>query len=230
MINVVNKKTHRPTDNDFPVHRGTPLGNPYTHLPLNKTKALYHVETIDEAVEKCEEYLRQKLDEGDEAITDAMFEILEHAKSGKDVNLVCFCAGKHRCHGDSIKKIVEEQLYPKKINVGIIGSRTATNEIYPKLEELIHNEIGIDRIAYIVSGHAKGADTIGENFADNNGIPKKIFKPDWDLGRHAGFLRNTTIIENSDIVVCLWNGVSRGTLDSINKAKALNKTIKYIMI
>ena len=32
MIKIANKRTHQPTVNDFPIHRGTILGNLWTHI------------------------------------------------------------------------------------------------------------------------------------------------------------------------------------------------------
>jgi hypothetical protein len=53
-----------------------------------------------------------------------------------------------------------------------------------------------------------------------------VFPADWDKhGKAAGFLRNTTIIENADWVVAFWDGTSRGTSDSIKKAHAAGKPI-----
>ncbi len=84
-------------------------------------------------------------------------------------------------------------------------------------------------ITILISGGAVGADSLGERYAKENNIETIIFKPDWNkFGKQAGFLRNTTIIENSDIVIAYWNGTSRGTADSINKAKNLNKQVIII--
>jgi len=44
-INVVNFKTHTPTENDIYIGRGSILGNPYTYLPLNETSAKFQAKT-----------------------------------------------------------------------------------------------------------------------------------------------------------------------------------------
>lgn len=81
----------------------------------------------------------------------------------------------------------------------------------------------------IVSGGAKGADTLAENFAEEYICNKLIFKPDWELyGKQAGFLRNVQIIDNADIVFAFWDGKSKGTQHSINLAKSKNKEL-YIV-
>ena len=42
----------------------------------------------------------------------------------------------------------------------------------------------------IVSGGAKGADTLAEKLASLNKLPFKVFKADWSLGKSAGYKRN----------------------------------------
>jgi len=112
-----------------------------------------------------------------------------------------------------------------EINLAIIGSRTFNDYIYARdkiLDILITNNYFVSKI---ISGGAIGADQIAEIFAAEFYIPVDIIKPDWNLGRNAGFLRNTTIIDKSDIIIAFWDGKSKGTLDSINKAKNSNKNI-----
>ena len=110
------------------------------------------------------------------------------------------------------------------MNISIIGSRSFND--YALLKETIDKEFENKEISLIVSGGAKGADSLGEKYAINNGIAVKIFLPDWKkYGRGAGFVRNKTIVENSDVVVAFWNGVSKGTKNSIDVAKKLNKKL-----
>ena len=81
----------------------------------------------------------------------------------------------------------------------------------------------------IVSGGAKGADTLGEKFAKEYGFKTEIYLPNWNLyGKQAGFIRNISIIENADIVFAFWDGKSKGTQHSINLAKQKNKELYII--
>ena len=103
------------------------------------------------------------------------------------------------------------------MRLAIIGSRSWTNGhlAYVILDAVARNI----PVELVVSGGAKGADSIGENWADDRGIPTRIFRPDWDqYGKRAGMMRNTDIIENADTVVAFWDGSSRGTRNSLNKA------------
>lgn len=113
-------------------------------------------------------------------------------------------------------------------SVAIIGSRTFNDYNIIKDEFLkITNNIIVSKI---ISGGALGADKIGEKIALEFNIPITIFKPDWSLGKHAGFLRNSDIVINSDIIIAFWNGISKGTHDSIKKAKKLKKELYIIKI
>lgn len=105
------------------------------------------------------------------------------------------------------------------MRVGIVGSRIFNDydKFFIELENIIKDYV----VSEIISGGARGADTFAEIYVDNNRINKKVFKPDWAIGKHAALLRNTTIVENYDIIIAFWDGVSKGTLDSINKAEKI---------
>ena len=78
-------------------------------------------------------------------------------------------------------------------------------------------------------GGAKGADTLAAQFATEMDIPLLVFKPDYQkYGRGATLVRNTQIIENADVVFAFWDGQSKGTKDSITKAKKLQKELYII--
>lgn len=101
------------------------------------------------------------------------------------------------------------------MRIGIVGSRTF-NDL-----QLVRNTIDPEGIILVVSGGAKGADSLAEQFAAENNIPTLVFKPEWKkYGYTAGFIRNTTIVENSDHIYAFWDGSSRGTMDTVNKARA----------
>ncbi len=112
-----------------------------------------------------------------------------------------------------------------KNNLAIIGSRTFNNYSYAKqhiLNIIQKNGISINKI---ISGGASGADKIAETFAKKFNIPIEVIAADWKLGRSAGVIRNTDIIKKSEYVIAFWDKKSKGTLDSINKAKRLNRKL-----
>jgi len=112
------------------------------------------------------------------------------------------------------------------MKVAIVGSRGFNDMelLRATLEEFR------GQITLIVSGGAKGADTLGEQYAKENGIPTLIFKPDWEKhGKAAGFIRNKDIVENADTVVAMWDGASHGTENSIQHGYKMNKRVKIVI-
>ena len=104
------------------------------------------------------------------------------------------------------------------MNVGIIGSRSFSD--YQLCHDSILDVISPRDIEAIVSGGAQGADSIGVDFAKEYNIPTQIFYPDWQKhGKGAGFIRNTRIVNHSNFIVAFWDGQSRGTQDTMQKAR-----------
>ena len=114
------------------------------------------------------------------------------------------------------------------MNIAIVGGRDFND--YTLLKESILAYIDAhEKPENIVSGGAKGADTLATQFATEMGIPLLIFKPDYQrYGRGATLVRNTQIIENAEVVFAFWNGQSKGTKDSIKKAEKLEKELYVI--
>jgi len=85
----------------------------------------------------------------------------------------------------------------------------------------------------IVSGHAKGADAFGEEYARIHFLKTAIFKPDWKkYGRGAGPIRNSEMLkyamEGIPVVIAFWNGKSKGTQNMIDRARKANAKV-YIV-
>lgn len=81
-------------------------------------------------------------------------------------------------------------------------------------------------VTEIIEGDAIGVDRAAKEYAQRRGITVTTMKPDWQkYGRGAGLRRNSEMVERCDIGVAIWDGRSRGTLDSINKLKKLNKSV-----
>lgn len=111
------------------------------------------------------------------------------------------------------------------MKLAVIGSRGFVDE--KLLNETLSS---YENITMIVSGGAKGADKLGENWAKKNNIETLIFLPDWDNhGNAAGFIRNQDIIKNCDEAIAFWDGESRGTKSSIDLCKKYGKNCKIIL-
>lgn len=113
------------------------------------------------------------------------------------------------------------------MKLAIIGSRTFNN--YVLLKETL--EPYKPKITLMVSGGAKGADSLGERWAKENNIEIKIFLPDWDkFGKRAGFIRNEDIIKTCECCIAFWDGKSTGTKHSIDLCKKYNVPLKIINV
>ena len=77
----------------------------------------------------------------------------------------------------------------------------------------------------IVSGHANGADKLGEKFADEFGLRLQLFPADWSKGKGAGYARNSEMAKFASdedcngALVAFWDGESRGTKHMIETAE-----------
>ena len=84
-----------------------------------------------------------------------------------------------------------------------------------KLEK-IHDAYNITKV---VTGGARGTDTIGGLWAQEKGLELREYHPDWDThGKKAGILRNQDMLDDSDPngVICFPGG--RGTDDMFRRA------------
>jgi len=107
MTKVVNVKTDT---FDIYIGRGKGdtlyhFGNPFTHLPLERTKAEVMVESRDEAVRRYGTWLRGESDT--DLLPDRRQWILGNLHKLKDKTLGCWCAPLS-CHGDILKEMIEE--------------------------------------------------------------------------------------------------------------------------
>jgi len=78
----------------------------------------------------------------------------------------------------------------------------------------------------IVSGCARGADSLAIQYAKDRGYPIKKFPANWDLGKRAGYLRNVEMAEYGDALIAFWNEESRGTKHMIDIANNLNLKVR----
>jgi hypothetical protein len=96
------------------------------------------------------------------------------------------------------------------VRIIVAGSREGVN---PQVVRAI-----VDRIyakypdATIVTGGARGVDTIADFYAKHLGMSTEVYPANWDkYGKRAGYLRNcemaNSLTENSeDFIVCIYPG------------------------
>lgn len=129
------------------------------------------------------------------------------------------------------------------MKVIIAGSRTITD--YNIVEMAILTS-GFD-ITEVVSGGARGVDTLGERYANHKNIPIKRFLADWDnlnpdgdpvfvkvnsygkkINAVAGHNRNKKMAKYADACILVWDGKSKGTLNMKELATKYNLKL-YVM-
>jgi len=80
-------------------------------------------------------------------------------------------------------------------------------------------------ITEVVSGKARGVDTIGEVYARINDIPIKEMPAEWTKygKKRAGPIRNKEMALYADAAVIVWDGISTGTHNMIQNMKRVKK-------
>ena len=121
------------------------------------------------------------------------------------------------------------------IKVIVAGSRHITD--YQLVSSVITNTINkYDiKVTEIVSGCANGVDSLGEQWALENGVKVEPFDANWDditvpnalirtnkwgkeYNARAGFQRNERMAEYGDVLIVIWDGKSRGSKDMMDRA------------
>lgn len=110
-------------------------------------------------------------------------------------------------------------------NVAIVGSRSIDD--YDFLKECISK---VPDFECVISGGASGVDSMANDYAKENGKSIKIIYPKWRdenniYDKGAGFKRNVRIVEESDLVLVLWDKISRGTMHDISISIAKRKPV-----
>lgn len=108
--------------------------------------------------------------------------------------------------------------------VVVAGSRSFNDYdlLKRKMDFYLSDRIDRDREFFnieIVSGTARGADSLGERYARERGFALKEFPANWNLyGKRAGMIRNKEMRDYADAVVVFWDGKSRGSKNMIELA------------
>lgn len=82
----------------------------------------------------------------------------------------------------------------------------------------------------IISGHASGADSLGERYAQEHGLQCELHPADWSQGRKAGPIRNAEMASVADALIAFWDGQSRGTKSMIELAKSKGLSVRVVQI
>lgn len=99
------------------------------------------------------------------------------------------------------------------------GRYFSDNELLKKkCDEFLHDKTSEEIV--IISGHASGADSLGERYAQEKGFKIETYPADWKkYGRAAGPIRNEQMANIANALIAFWDGKSKGTKSMINLAK-----------
>ncbi len=108
------------------------------------------------------------------------------------------------------------------MKIAVIGSR--------RIARIDCGKIGAHAGDVIVSGGARGVDSLAAAYARANSLALVEHKPDYRrYGKAAPHVRNDLIVADADRVVAFWDGKSRGTKSTIDKALKHGKRVDIVM-
>ena len=122
------------------------------------------------------------------------------------------------------------------MKLAVVGSRGIHNRefVYDKIDSYIR--LVRDGPVCILSGGAKGVDTLAYEYCDDHSIDFILFKPyhlidnKVEYNPRYFFTRNKQIADNADLVLCFWDGQSSGTRHMIEYCQRHNKRHKVIEV
>ena len=111
------------------------------------------------------------------------------------------------------------------MRVIIAGSRDFDD--YRTLKRVCDKVLKNQRAVQIVSGMARGADRLGEQYANERNLKVYCFPANWEeYGKKAGYIRNKKMAEFADALIAFWDGKSPGTKMMIDLAEKHGLQIK----
>ncbi len=95
-----------------------------------------------------------------------------------------------------------------------------------KMDGFLHKKVA----PVILSGAARGADRLGEIYANDRKIPIQRYPAKWDrYGKNAGRMRNAEMAEAADAVVVFWDGISPGTAHMVDVARRRGLEVRIVI-
>ena len=115
------------------------------------------------------------------------------------------------------------------MKLAIVGSRTFVDYDFFKVH--VDEVFSLENITFIVSGGAKGADTMAETYGRKNAIPFIVFPANWNkYKKSAGPIRNKQVVDECDMMIAFLQDGSRGTMNAIQQASKVGKKVIVVRI
>lgn len=105
----------------------------------------------------------------------------------------------------------------------VVGSRTIEKfDLSPYISK---------DVDWIITGGAKGIDTLAERYADLHRLSKTVIRPRYEkYGKAAPLKRNDEMLDLADRVLVIWDGKSKGTQSTIRYAERKKKEINIVLL
>jgi predicted Rossmann fold nucleotide-binding protein DprA/Smf involved in DNA uptake len=107
------------------------------------------------------------------------------------------------------------------MKIAIVGSRNIT--------EICLDDY-VSECDEIVSGGARGVDSLAAEYATKKGIKLTEFMPEYEkYGKAAPIKRNEKIVDYADKIIVFWDGSSKGSFSVIKYAKKIGKPCETVI-
>ena len=113
------------------------------------------------------------------------------------------------------------------MRVAIVGSRR-----FADLDRVTEYVKSLPQRASIITGSASGVDAAATKAARAKGIPVQVMPASFDELSDAGksAARNQRLIDACDVLVAFWDGVSKGTRATIERALDSGKEVHVFVL
>ncbi len=113
------------------------------------------------------------------------------------------------------------------MKVLIAGSRSFTNS------QRLCQTLALERprITQVLTGGARGAEPLGYRWAWKHALPHQLCRADWErFGKSAGVRRTYQMAQIGDVLVCFWDGVSKGNAHMVQCMRQLGKPVVVVRV